>query len=117
MMNYQWVNSVICPMSCLQKQGLCQNRIVLTELCLVVNCVPGVIVNHPCDIWGYDDSTMMIGVVTAYQHAREETTYMWFKAEELVESDPGARLLVVEEPGIYQCVVKFGNVTEVSKPI
>ena len=42
---------------------------------------------------------------------------MWFKDEELVISDPGACLLVVEEPGIYQCVVKFGNVTEVSNPI
>ena len=82
-----------------------------------VNCVPGVIVNHPCEIWVYDDSTMLIGVVTTYQHAREDTTYMWFKDEELVDSDPGACLLVVEEPGIYQCIVKFGNVTEVSNPI
>ena len=78
---------------------------------------PGVIVNHPCEIWGYDDSTMLIGVVTAYQHAREETTYMWFNEEELVDNDPGACLLVVEEPGIYQCIVKFGNVSEVSNPI
>ena len=82
-----------------------------------VNGVPGVIVNQPCEIWGYDASTMLIGVVTAYQHAREDTTYMWFKDEELVDSDPGACLLVVEEPGIYQCIVKFGNVTEVSNPI
>ena len=108
---------MICPMNCLQKQGLCQNRIVLTDLCLVENCVPGVIVNHPCEIWGYDDPTMLIGVITAYQHAREEITYMWVKDKELVDSDPGARLLAVEEPCIYQCIVKFANVTEVSNPI
>ena len=82
-----------------------------------VNGVPGVIVNHPCEIWGYDDSTMLIGVVTAYQHAREETTYMWFKDDELVDNDPGTCLLVVEEAGIYQCIVTFGNVTEASNPI
>ena len=60
---------------------------------------------------------MLIGVVTAYQHAWEDTTYMWFKNEELVDSDPWACILVVEEPGIYQCIVKFGNVTQVSNPI
>ena len=81
-----------------------------------VNGVPGVIVNHPCEIWGYDDSTVLIGIVTAYQHAREYTTYMWFKDEELVDSNLGARLLVVEEAGIYQCIVTFGNVTEASNP-
>ena len=35
----------------------------------------------------------------------------------MVDSDSGACLLVVEEAGIYQCVLKLGNVTEVSNPI
>ena len=60
---------------------------------------------------------MLIGVVMAYQHAREETTYIGFKDEELVDGNLGARLLVIKEPGIYQCIVKFGNVTELSNPI
>ena len=55
---------------------------------------------------------------SVYQNAREDVTYMWFKEDQLVDSDPWACLLMVEEPGIYQCIVNFGgNVTEASNLI
>jgi len=74
----------------------------------------GMIIHDPCEIWGYDEDNLMLGIVVGYT---ENVQYEWYKDNTPIASGASLNLIVIKDPGLYTCQVTYADIKQMSKPI
>ena len=74
------------------------------------------ILHHPSEIWGYDGSQLMLGVVSSCHHD-PTTFYTWYHDDNILKSGPGLCCIAVNSPGKYSVKVQNTNGSALSKPV
>ena len=76
----------------------------------------GLILHHPSEIWGYDEDTLVIGVVASC-HMKANAHYIWYRNDTVIQQGSTFCCITINEPGVYSVEVQCGEERDVSAPI
>ena len=75
------------------------------------------ILHHPNELWGYDQSENFILAVIASCHGEDATQYIWYKNGDVYKSGPHHSCIQVKECGIYHVKVSFKDFYDMSQTV